>query len=403
MRKSETFTALDGLRFLAALAVVIFHYATRVDGYARVPGFFRNLVDEGPCAVSFFFILSGFVLGYRYLYSGPRLGSAADFYCSRILRLYPAYLLAFLLFLPVAVQRYVWHASPGIAGRHLFVRSAVLSGLMLQSWTPLAQAWNGPSWSLSVEAFLYLTFPFLGWRVAQLRGRRAAAMLCASWMIPSLLAVAYVEHWIPETTWRAYVTNNPLLWLPLFLMGIGASRMATRWKQLTEREAETFSTAGLVALLLVCLAWPHRWSDVLVTGGMAPLLAAVIIFFTRTSGWISRIIGGRWLSRLGEASYAVYILQAPLWHYWLPFTNYLRRAPLQLNVVPLWQFVAFVPFLVISSLAAQRFVEERFRSWAKDWKKRNLGSAPRRSSEAIAPVATANAPISLRFPASHPG
>ncbi len=91
MRKSETFMALNGLRFFAALAVVIFHYATRVDGYARVPGFFRNLIDQGPCAVSFFFILSGFLLGYRYLYSGPRAESRVDFYSSRILRLYPAF------------------------------------------------------------------------------------------------------------------------------------------------------------------------------------------------------------------------------------------------------------------------------------------------------------------------
>ncbi len=384
MRKSETFMALNGLRFFAALAVVIFHYATRVDGYARVPGFFRNLIDQGPCAVSFFFILSGFLLGYRYLYSGPRAESRVDFYWSRILRLYPAYLLAFLLFLPVAVERYVWHAAPGVAHRHLFAWSAVLSAFMLQSWTPLAQAWNGPSWSLSVEAFMYLTFPFIASQVARLTERRAAALLCASWMMPSLLAVAYVGHSIPEATWRVYVTNNPLLWLPLFVVGICASRMATRWKRVTERKAAILSTAALAVLILVCLAWPHRWSDVLVTGGIAPLQVAVIIFFTRRSGWTARIIGGRLLNQLGEASYAVYVLQAPLWHYWQPFTNYLRRVPLQTNVAELWQFVTFVPFLVISSLAVERFIEAPVRSWAQDCKKRNFGSALRRPSEAIA-------------------
>ena len=154
MRKSETFTALNGLRFLAALAVVIFHCAPRVGGYGRLPEILKNLIEEGPAAVGFFFILSGFVLAHRHLNGGPRV-QTPEFYWARFARLYPAYLLAFLLFLPVALQRYVVNPLPGSAGRHTFVLSAVLSCLMLQSWTPLAQAWNGPSWSLSVEAFMY--------------------------------------------------------------------------------------------------------------------------------------------------------------------------------------------------------------------------------------------------------
>src|ERR1700692_2558742 len=89
MQKSETFTALNGLRFLAALAVVIFHYAPRVDVYHQVPGFIRNLINEGPAAVSFFFILSGFVLAHRHLYGNSRVQSAPAFYRARFARLYP--------------------------------------------------------------------------------------------------------------------------------------------------------------------------------------------------------------------------------------------------------------------------------------------------------------------------
>ncbi len=168
MRKSETFPALNGLRFLAAFAVVIFHYAPRVDAYTRLNDFVKNVIDQGPCAVSFFFILSGFLLGYRHLSGGSRKQTASDFYWSRFTRLYPVYLLAFLLFLPVAVQRYLLNPLPAAAGHHTFLFSAVLSCLMLQSWTPLAQAWNGPSWSLSVEAFLYFIFPFAVPRVSKL-------------------------------------------------------------------------------------------------------------------------------------------------------------------------------------------------------------------------------------------
>jgi peptidoglycan/LPS O-acetylase OafA/YrhL len=362
VRKSETFTALNGLRFLAALAVVIFHYAPRVGGYARLPEILKNLIGEGPAAVGFFFILSGFVLAHRHLNGGPRVQATA-FYWARFARLYPAYLLAFLLFLPVALQRYVVSPSPGNTGRHTFILSAVLSSLMLQSWTPLAQAWNGPSWSLSVEAFMYLMFPFIGYRLVRLSRRNSVFVMLLAWLIPSTLAVAYVARWIPDATWRLYVTNNPLLWLPLFVMGICVSRMVADWRKAPEGAARALSTAALVALILCALAWPHKWADVFVTGGIAPLLAGVILFFTRSQEWIARTVGSSLLSKLGEASYTVYILQAPLWHYWQEITNPLRGAPAQTGVATLWQFVLFVPLLVLASMAVQQYVEVPTRAW----------------------------------------
>jgi peptidoglycan/LPS O-acetylase OafA/YrhL len=391
VRKSETFTALNGLRLLAALAVVIFHYAPRVGGYARLPELLKNLIDEGPAAVGFFFILSGFVLAHRHLNGAPRV-QAPDFYWARFARLYPAYLLAFLLFLPIALQRYVVNPSPGNTGRHTFVLSAILSCLMLQSWTPLAQAWNGPSWSLSVEAFMYLMFPLIGYRLSTVRRQNSIFIMLLAWLIPSSLAVAYVARWIPGDTWRLYVTNNPLLWLPLFVMGICASRMVADWRKVPERTANALSTAAFVALILCALAWPHKWADVFVTGGIAPLLAVVILFFTRSRGWITRTIGSSLFSKLGEASYAVYILQAPLWRYWQEITNSLRGAPAQAGVATLWQFGLFVPVLVLASMYAQRYVEVPARAWLNGLKQK---SAIQQTAGTIEPPVLQTNPIQL--------
>ena len=366
MNKPETFPALNGLRFLAALAVVIFHYAPRVQSYGQIPGAARHLINEGPAAVGFFFILSGFVLAHRHLYGRASAQSATAFYWSRFARLYPAYLLAFLLFLPVAVQRYLLNpvnpAAPPPAP-HTFALSAILSCLMLQSWTPLAQAWNGPSWSLSVEAFLYLLFPLIGWRLAKLSRRGTVSVMLLSWLMPAGLAAAYVAHRIPEAAWRLYVTNNPLLWTPLFLMGICASRFTFDWKRVPAGAAGLASTLTFLAVILAALAWPQKWADVFVTGGIAPLLVALIIFFTRGSGWIAEAMGSPQLNKLGEASYVVYILQAPLWHYWQEATNSLRGGEPYASTVALWQFAAFVPLLVLASLAVQRYIEASARAW----------------------------------------
>jgi peptidoglycan/LPS O-acetylase OafA/YrhL len=366
MQKSETFTALNGLRFLAALAVVIFHYAPRTDGYTRLPAAIKNLIDEGPAAVSFFFILSGFVLAYRYLERGDRLQSRAAFYWARLVRLYPAYLLAFLLFLPVAMQQNLGNSFSLSAGRHRFELSALLSGLMLQAWTPLAQAWNGPSWSLSVEAFMYLLFPFIGFRLMRLSPQKTIFVFFASWLIPVSFASAYECHRISPPIWRAYITNNPLLWLPLFVMGICATCMVPTWRSVRADQARKISTAAFAALILAVFLWPHQWNDVLVTGGVAPLFAVVVVCFTRRASRIAKVIGAALPNHLGEASFALYILQAPVWHYWQEFTNHLRRIPEGTSMAAIWQIAFFVPFLILVSLATQRLVENPLRAWLRD-------------------------------------
>src|SRR5581483_10483267 len=230
----------------------------------------------------------------------------------------------------------------GFGGRHAFALSALLSSVMLQAWTPLAQAWNGPSWSLSVEAFFYLVFPWIGFRLVKKSQPWTLISLLFCWLVPSGLAIAYVTGAIPAPIWLAYATNNPLLWLPLFVMGICASPYISSLRKLDSDRANLLTVAAFVSLICVSLAWPAKWADVFVTGGIAPLLLVVIVCCTRTGTWPALALDSPWLNKLGEASYAIYILQAPLWHSWQPFTNYLRRAPLQTNVVALWQFAGFV-------------------------------------------------------------
>jgi peptidoglycan/LPS O-acetylase OafA/YrhL len=352
--KPDTFPALNGLRFLAAIAVVFFHYATEVEGYSQAPKGVQHLINLGPAAVGFFFILSGFVLAYRHL-QRPRVETTASFYWARVVRLYPAYLVAFLLFAPIAAQKYLVHPHP--SGHRTFALSAALSGLMLQAWTPLSQAWNGPSWSLSVEAFMYLIFPFAALRVLRLNSKKATSLFLAGWLVPAGLASAFAAGLIPEKSWDAIIRNNPLVWAPLFLIGICAVRFIPALSQVSKRVANVISTTLFVAVVLAGLLWPVKWSEVFITGGIAPLLVAMIVCFTRESGWLTRLVGSKAFDGLGQVSYNIYILQSPVWHYWQVFTNRLAHLPLETEKVASWQFVLFLPVLILASLAVQRFVE----------------------------------------------
>src|SRR5207249_3735398 len=133
--------ALTGLRFVAAAMIVVHHSR----GFFQIP-LPHYALDHG---VSFFFVLSGFIIAYAY----PKLDNkhdVFDFYVARIARIWPAHFATLLLVLPL-LQTPI---------NLTFVANAFL----LHSWVP-SKPWyfsyNHPSWSISTELFFYAVFPIL--------------------------------------------------------------------------------------------------------------------------------------------------------------------------------------------------------------------------------------------------
>lgn len=91
LQTKQHFVILDGLRGVAALGVVIFHFMEWI-----FPDASRNFIGHGFLAVDFFFCLSGFVIGYAY---DDRMGSMGvmEFFKSRLIRLHPLVILGSVL------------------------------------------------------------------------------------------------------------------------------------------------------------------------------------------------------------------------------------------------------------------------------------------------------------------
>ena len=109
--------------------------------------------------VSFFFVLSGFILVYTY--AGREIDKR-DFYQARFARIYPAYLFSPAALVAVFLLRRIENARPvlRIRGAPLRPGDRSLVLLLLQAWLPAAAlSWNAVAWSLSVEAFFYAIFP----------------------------------------------------------------------------------------------------------------------------------------------------------------------------------------------------------------------------------------------------
>jgi peptidoglycan/LPS O-acetylase OafA/YrhL len=86
---------LDSLRGIAAMMVLIYHYIGWKWGDEK-SYHFASIVFNGSDAVSFFFVLSGFVLSYKYLQNNQEL-LLKEYLTKRIFRIFPAYILAVLL------------------------------------------------------------------------------------------------------------------------------------------------------------------------------------------------------------------------------------------------------------------------------------------------------------------
>jgi peptidoglycan/LPS O-acetylase OafA/YrhL len=158
-RDRTALPTLTALRGLAALAVFGSHVEP-ITTRAHL-GALRPLLFQGFTGVSFFFILSGFVLAWSH-----RAGDTAPaFWRRRFARIYPAHLTALLL----TVLLILWISAFAPASRgarmidlHPTAGDFARVTLLLQSWLPARYfALNGPTWSLSCELFFYALGPLL--------------------------------------------------------------------------------------------------------------------------------------------------------------------------------------------------------------------------------------------------
>lgn len=157
MHKDHRFHALDSFRGLCALAVVVYHLRI-YDSFTEL-AFFRH----SYALVSFFFVLSGFVLTHVY---GSRMAfNFRHFFISRTFRLFPLHIFMLGIFIVLEFGKILAY-DQGISFNHepFSGKSApaqILPNLfLLQSWThwtnPLS--FNFPAWSISIEYYTYMLF-----------------------------------------------------------------------------------------------------------------------------------------------------------------------------------------------------------------------------------------------------
>lgn len=294
-------------RFFAAMAVVGHHFLPPFASPEYV-AFWGRWLLEGCAGVSFFFILSGFILTYNYRESlvGLERTTLWNFYANRFARIYPVHLLTFGAMFIVAphLLRSIWSA-PQLANL-----------LLVQSWIPKARYFfsqNPVSWSLSNEAFFYAMLPFLLWGMCKLRLQSPArSLLLALGVFSVAVAISWTFRNHPDARGILYI--NPLFRLHEFILGIV---LALVFSHVTTSKAGLFqwspriATAlelGSLALLGWAVSIAHRVPfEVRITVFYSPFMALVIFVHAFGRGWISQMLSVRPMRFLGEISYSIYM------------------------------------------------------------------------------------------------
>ena len=343
---NDGLAALSILRFVAAVIVVIFHFGLSIEPISRWIGLHGLL--QGSVAVSFFFVLSGFVLTAAYatrLLNGEV--SAKRFWRARLARVYPIYLLGGLLAVVLL--------SPPVRP------FAFLSyALMLQAWMPpQALAVNGVGWALSVEVACFALFPWLLRRASTLPPKRLLLIAFLAWLVTlAVFAVVYEIVNPPYPSGRHnFLFLSPIWHVHEFFIGIAAA-LALRDARLLDRTRSSATASVLLALVVICSVltiWPNPYSSV---GLLSPAFALLIVGVYCMHGAATAFMTSRLAQTLGDASYAIYILQLPIM---LTSLGLLRH----MGVSPSASFWISALVLVLLSVITLVTVERPLRAWLR--------------------------------------
>lgn len=331
---------LTGVRAVAALWVVTYHMAP--DANSRVFGTFAH---GGWMGVDIFYVLSGFVLSLVYIRKLPAKFDWSwyrSFLSRRVAKIYPLHILTFLFVAASWIVLRHFHDQFQTVSENT-PKSALLNIFMLHSLGLTHNlGWNHPSWSVSAEWIAYsVLFAPMVFLLRRVQVVYVAALSIALWAALILTAALIFKVSISTLT-----TDGVLRIIPEFTGGY----LLYRLLQSREERWGDFVTLIGIASVVVTAAFPRYCMWILLPGVMT-LLAGLYM-----GGAVSdRVFGNRPMVLLGDASYSIYLMQAPFFtvsHYSIKRLHIAENLPVAVILTALAAVVGMLTF---------RFVEEPLR------------------------------------------
>ena len=381
--------ALTGIRTLLAVFILFFHFTPSGLGWLY------PIIDNGYVFVSFFFLISGYILAYNYLDRPERL-KLSDFWVARLSRLYPVYIFALILFWEMLrVEHQVRSTSD-------FWEGTVLSIILMQGWFPtLATFWNTVAWTLSCEMTLYAIFPLLMRVPWPSKPWRLIALILAFWscgLIPQVIYLVLNPDHLPNVVthaighpwmhaigmadvrlhlvdtdrytggwWLEWLKYTPLPYLCTFMAGIVLGKLQNVLK-VTSRQRMTIAIVGFVWAWCTFYLLIRHLPYIMIHGGLLTPIFATIIIGLSGSHPVSTFFSWRPLVEIGSATYCLYLL-----HFNTFILIHTHHLPERLHFTRFDPWVSYIAVIVFA-LAARKFIEHPCQMLIGDWWKRRKAS-----------------------------
>ena len=351
--------SLTGLRFFAAFFVLQHHFTN----FGLIPGLDRY-TGFGTTGVTFFFVLSGFVLTWSFVPSD----TAPRFYWRRFARIWPLHAVTTLLAIPVF---YIWRHEPANVG------GILLSFALLHAWVPAPSVYfagNPASWSLSCEAFFYAVHPFIVRHVLKWRSMALFGAVGATLVVLYVVADLAIDWPARIAGWLLYV--GPIYRIGEFLIGIGLAIALKRGFR---------SPIGVIPATFLLGAWfilyynvgPHLSVSLQITLGVLryaslPALYALIIAAAAQLDLegAPSLLRSRVMIVLGQWSYALYLVQAIIIY---AFIESLGTRPTSFMNVPWLVFMSAV--CIAASGLLYHTVEHPLEGWLRGVQRARIAPA----------------------------
>lgn len=375
MQNTRKLDSLTSLRFFAAAMIVLGH------GHGLFGSMGLATTFSLAQGVSFFFVLSGFILTYNY----PRLTSLTDvksFYVARFARIFPSHIAAMLL-----LVLFTGGINQGWLQGGAIVFTGLMHALLLQSLIPLKDVFltfNGVSWSISTEMFFYLLFPLL-----------ITSIVPGKWMKLFIISLMVIFHLCFGVLWNVSPDEggsqfslmgllyiNPWVRVFEFYIGVLACKFYMKTcntSAVAKMPNSFFSFAELATIVFALFTmWlSPRFVGLLGFGNQAGIVlsyylsksgsvfsfAFLILVFAYGKGYLHKFLSNKIFILLGEISFALYLVHMSV------LVWFQKNLAAFAGYSTMKQAVIFWGISLITAWFLHRLIELPFRKLIIDWYK----------------------------------
>jgi peptidoglycan/LPS O-acetylase OafA/YrhL len=360
--RTEYFASIDGLRLVAAVNIVLFHFEG-MGGFSDLggsPGWFFRIVKGPMFHASLFFMLAGFIYTTKYA------GIASSFRTRNLLfgrfrDLYPLHALTTLAMVPFLV-------IGGVGAARILLSCFVHLGMAWSFFPYFTEPLNRPSWALSAFFLCYLLFGPVLRLIVRVKSRRAIVALITACFVPATLWSLLYGSFGDEYHYPFFHMFAPIRFFE-FVLGMLLARLYFV-NNVKPRRLRVSAVPALNDLLILVGLLACFWAIGLRKHGptldffsyhvllLVPF-ALLLYRLARGNGMVGWLFARPLIRNLGKSSFYPYLLHIPLISWWCFFLE--RAFGYRRFLHSPWSVWLFVIALYAGSMAYMRSLKKKKR------------------------------------------